>query len=66
MWEFRLIELLTYSSPFIDIHLHCLDERKSVFKNFVSTYSYIYTAFGLGWKPHVYDWLGVHITSVTF
>jgi hypothetical protein len=32
MWEFLVIELLTYSLPFADIYLHCLDDRKSVFK----------------------------------
>jgi hypothetical protein len=28
MWRLRLIDLLTYSWPFIDIYLHCLDDRK--------------------------------------
>jgi hypothetical protein len=37
MWEFRLIEMLTsYSWPFIDIRLQCLDDRKPNFLKYLS------------------------------
>jgi hypothetical protein len=54
MWEFRLIELLTYPSPFIDTHLHCLDDRNSVFKKLcLNIFIYLYGFLSEVGAPHL-------------
>jgi hypothetical protein len=55
MWEFRLIELLTYYSwPFIDIRLHCLADRKSDVLEQCIRYIHILYGFGSGvWAPNL-------------
>jgi hypothetical protein len=61
MWEFSLIELLTYSSwLFVDIRLI----QYHVFLLFIK---YIYVFIWLwewGEGPHICDWPGLHITSL--
>lgn len=47
MWEFRLIESLTfYAWPFIDTRLM----ETQFFLSIHSLYSYIFVAFGVGWR----------------
>jgi hypothetical protein len=61
MWQFRLIELLSYCLPFTNFHLHCLDRRESVFLKYCLNIFICSCGFLSGLVAPKCDWLELHL-----